>query len=244
MSAAYDLLELAARRERQVDPVQAALNAARANRKRPRTSEEAGAAQRRRCARRQCKSPDRERSRGRRRWLASLGKIPAEMCRSYTEAERAVLTVIAREVAKAGRCGLYVEAIAAKAGCSVSSVHNALHEAKQQGHIDVTYRDRPGRKSLANVVRIISDIWRRWLDFKPERHPSVTGYKSKFLCTTKDFFLREGARNEDGGAVVRPVPHPPAGPSSVLGLYGAAARRSSLVVLPQRGAPNVAQQGE
>jgi len=55
-----------------------------------------------------------------------------------------------------GACVLPVDAIAALAGCSRTSVKNALRQAKLLGLILVKERRIPGRKSLTNIVTIIS----------------------------------------------------------------------------------------
>ena len=60
-------------------------------------------------------------------------------------------------------CVLPVDAIAALAGCSRTSVKNALRQARLLGLILVKERRIPGRKSLTNIVSIISKEWLGWL---------------------------------------------------------------------------------
>ena len=91
------------------------------------------------------------------------GIVPARIAASFTMAELAVLTVIGRQCQRAGVCVLPVDAIAALAGCSRTSVKNAIRQARQLGLILVKERRIPGRKSLTNVVRIVSKDWIGWL---------------------------------------------------------------------------------
>jgi hypothetical protein len=62
----------------------------------------------------QC-SPDRKASRERRRALSSDGCMPPQIRAKFTEGERAVLSIVARQVRKSGRCELCLDAIAAQA---------------------------------------------------------------------------------------------------------------------------------
>jgi len=91
------------------------------------------------------------------------GVVPAKIAASFTMAELAVLTVIGRQCQRASACVLPVDAIAALAGCSRSTVKNALRQARPLGLILVKERRTPGRKSMTNVVTIISKEWVGWL---------------------------------------------------------------------------------
>ena len=99
----------------------------------------------------------------RRRRQAMSGVVPAKIAASFTMAELAVLTVIGRQCQRAGVCVLPVDAIAALAGCSRTTVKNAMRQAKLLGLFLVKERRIPGRKSLTNVVTIISKEWLSWL---------------------------------------------------------------------------------
>jgi hypothetical protein len=68
------------------------------------------------------RSPDRQASLERRRRQAMSGVVPAKIAAAFTMAELAVLTVIARQCQRAGVCTLPVDAIAALAGVSRTSV--------------------------------------------------------------------------------------------------------------------------
>jgi hypothetical protein len=53
----------------------------------------------------------------------------------YTECERAVLFIVAREVKRQGICDLSVGQTAAEAGVCTRTVQNAVVEAVRQGHV-------------------------------------------------------------------------------------------------------------
>ena len=109
------------------------------------------------------RSPDHQASLERRRRQAMSGVVPAKIAASFTMAELAVLTVIARQCQRTGVCTLHIDAIAALAGCSRTTVKNALRQARLRGLILVKERRIPGLPSLTNVVTIISKEWIGWL---------------------------------------------------------------------------------
>ncbi len=131
------------------------------------------------------RSPDRQRSLERRRRCAASGAIPAKLAASFTQGETAVLSIIAGEVKRRGRCDLPIDAIAAMAGCSRTVVQSALRQARSIGLVHVQERPQPGRKHLTNVVTIISPDWRAWLRLEndrvkfPERHEYQNNKHSK-----------------------------------------------------------------
>src|SRR5271165_3340125 len=94
---------------------------------------------------------------------AMSGIVPAKIAASFTMAELAVLTVIGWQCQRAGACVLPIDAIAALAGCSRTTVKNALRQARLLGLILVRERRIPGRKSLTNIVTVISKGWIGWL---------------------------------------------------------------------------------
>jgi hypothetical protein len=126
------------------------------------------------------RSPDRARSIERRRRQAASGAMPPNLAANFTPGEAAALAVIAREVARAGRCELYIDAIAALAGTCRSVVQSARREAERLGLIKVTERRIPGRKSLSNIIEIVDQGWRAWL---------AIGFR-KTNATVKDSKLR------------------------------------------------------
>jgi hypothetical protein len=119
------------------------------------------------------------------------GVVPAKIAASFTMAELAVLTVIGRQCQRAGACVLPVDAIAALAGCSRTTVKNAMRQAKLLGLILVKERRIPGRPSLTNIVSIVSKEWLGWLKL---------GGGVKRLTTTDSHFH---PRSE----IARIVPH-------------------------------------
>ena len=114
-------------------------------------------------ARRPPSSPDRRRSLERRRRQATSGIVPSKLASAFTMGELAVLTVIGRQCQRGGACTLHIDAIAALAGVCRTVVKNALRAARAGGLILVKERRIPGRKSLTNVVTVISREWLAWL---------------------------------------------------------------------------------
>ncbi len=101
----------------------------------------------------------------RRRWTGS-GWMPPQLAALFTLAEAAVLAVVAAEVAKVARCALPLDAIAALAGVSRSTVKAALRQARVLGLLSIEHRpDRPFRHR-PNVVRIVSPEWQVWLSMR------------------------------------------------------------------------------
>lgn len=145
-------------------------------------------------------SPDRQASIHRRRSLASSGMIPARIAASFTTGELAVLTVIAVEVMRRGRCELTIDHLAALAGVGRTSAQNALRLAQRQGLITVSERRRPGRPSLPNVVTVISQEWKSWIAHRgrvQKREPHVEQNKIRLsnACRSQLF---HGDRSPNG----------------------------------------------
>jgi hypothetical protein len=109
------------------------------------------------------RSPDRQVSLERRRRQAMSGVVPAKIAAAFTMGELAVLSVIARQCQRTGVCTLHIDAIAALAGCSRTTVQNALRQARLLGLILLKERRVPGLPSLTNLVSIISKEWIGWL---------------------------------------------------------------------------------
>ncbi len=74
-----------------------------------------------------------------------------------------MLTVVSRACQRGGTCSLPIDAIAALAGVSRSTTQNAVRLAVRLGLIERRERRIPGRKSLTNIVRVISAEWTAWL---------------------------------------------------------------------------------
>src|SRR5215210_2335670 len=98
----------------------------------------------------------------RRRW-ASSGALPPALAARFTPAEVAVLAVVAAEVVKHSACTLTVGHIAALAGVSETTVHNAVREARRLGFLQVEQRRVSAWRNAPNRVTITSREWTAWL---------------------------------------------------------------------------------
>jgi hypothetical protein len=109
------------------------------------------------------RSPDRARSRERRRGLGGSSPLPEPLARRYTEGQRAVLFIVGEEIAVRGVCGLSVAEIAARAGVCHRHAQMALRLAESDGLVTITERPRKGQKHQTNLVRVLSKEWAAWL---------------------------------------------------------------------------------
>jgi hypothetical protein len=134
-----------------------------------------------RVARRAPRSPDRMRSLERRRKECSLGWLPPAIAARFSEAERAALAVIAKEIKVKGECTLFNDQLAAYAGVSPSTVKNAKRRAKWLGLIEVTEWKLAPDWNAASRIKIVSPEWAMWLTH--HREPKMTG---KRLATTRN----------------------------------------------------------
>ena len=103
------------------------------------------------------------------------GCVPAKLAAAFTMGEIAVLTAIARQCARSGVCVLPVDAIAALAGVCRRTVLAALAHARLVKLVLVKERRIPGRRSLTNVIQIISPEWLAWLQLgggRKKLHPT------------------------------------------------------------------------
>jgi hypothetical protein len=148
-------------------------------------------------ARKPC-SPDRQASVERRRRQAMSGAVPAKIAAAFTLGELAVLSVIAREVQRRdGACSLPIDALAALAGVSRTTVQNLLRQARHLGLLEVKERRRRGLPSLTNVIKVISKEWSAWLKLSG----GDIGFKK--LNPTDTYFhsiekpVGKGAKNSD-----------------------------------------------
>src|SRR3954463_8042328 len=98
----------------------------------------------------------------RRRW-ASCGALPPAIANRFTLAEQAVLSVVAAEVARHGRCTLVLDHIAALAGVCRKTVKNALREAQRLSLVRIEERRLTAWRNAPNVVTITSLEWTAWL---------------------------------------------------------------------------------
>ena len=141
--------------------------------------------------RRPPRSPDRQASLERRRRCAMSGLMPGRLAARFTVAEIAALSVIAREVQKAGQCLLPLDAVAALAGVARTTVQNAVRLAERLGLVQRIERRRRGLPSFPNILRIVAAEWVTWL-----RH-GRQGVGLKNLSATNNYFL---SRGKSGGS--------------------------------------------
>jgi hypothetical protein len=105
-------------------------------------------------------SPDRLASLEKRRGLGSRTEalIPEHIPIQFSEAKRAVLMVIAKELVRAA-CNLPIDKIAWLAGVCARTVQNTLAELKRFGLVRVLERRVPGGKSQTNIVTVVDAAW-------------------------------------------------------------------------------------
>ena len=72
--------------------------------------------------------------------MAASGPLPPQLACHFTTSELSVLRVIADEVRHRGFCDRSVPEIAARAGTCVTTVRNALREARVLGLVSVRER--------------------------------------------------------------------------------------------------------
>ncbi|RTL86454.1 MAG: hypothetical protein EKK29_09540 [Hyphomicrobiales bacterium] len=136
------------------------------------------------------RSPDRKASRDRRRTLGGSAVLPPKLRENYTEGQRAVLAIIAGEIKHHGVCDLPIDKIAALAGVCRTSVQNTLHEARRLRHLKITERPQSGRKSLTNLIEIVSAEWRAWIKRGPTAHRPIGSKFPKIVSPTKSKELK------------------------------------------------------
>lgn len=113
--------------------------------------------------------PRSDASLGRRRRCVAPKHLPPALATHFTQAETAVLAMVAEEVIKRGDCRLAVGHLAALAGVSESTVRNALRRAKTLGLVTVEERRLTAFRNSTNVVCIISHEWASWLKLGTNR---------------------------------------------------------------------------
>ncbi|MDD3443865.1 MAG: GntR family transcriptional regulator [Zavarzinia sp.] len=120
--------------------------------------------------RKAARSPNRRASIARRRTLAASGPMPPQLASQFTTGELAALRIVADAVRDRCACILTLGEIAARAGVCVTTARNALRQAAREGLVTIEERRRAKRPNLANVVRIISQEWRSWIERGPKRN--------------------------------------------------------------------------
>jgi hypothetical protein len=118
------------------------------------------------------------------------GVVPAKIAAHFTQGELAILTVIGRQVQRCQVCVLPVDAIAALAGVCRRLAQTAMREAERLGLLLVKERRIPGRKSMTNLVSIVSPEWKNWL------RPGGRTTGCKKMHATDNPFSSLGVRDE------------------------------------------------
>ena len=140
--------------------------------------------------RRHIASPDREKSRARRRRQGLSRSMPDQAAERYSEALRSVAHVIAEEHLIRGQCALPNDQIAALAGVCRSTVRNYRKESVDRREIQVIERAVRGGPNDTNIIRIVDPAWLRWLK-KRAKMPRGIGCKGfNPLSPTKERDIR------------------------------------------------------
>jgi len=126
-------------------------------------------------------SPDRARSRDRRRRLAFSGPMPTALAAPYTVGQLAVLRIVADEVRARGLCALPLGAIAAKAGVCMTMARDAIRLAAGDGLVIIQERRRSKAPNLPNVVRIVSREWLTWIRRGPPASKILESTDNKLI---------------------------------------------------------------
>ena len=163
------------------------------------------------------RSPDRAKSRERRRGLGGSSPLPEPLARRYTEGQRAVLFIVGEEIAARGVCGLSIAEIAARAGVCHRHAQMTLRLAEGDGLLSIAERPRKGQKHQTNLVRVLSREWAAWLQrrrptgCKPTLSTGIQGFSSSIKSTTTARGSRAtGFRRGDSGS--GPAGRPAASP--------------------------------
>ena len=98
----------------------------------------------------------------RRAWTGS-GWMPPAIAARFTMGEAAAIGVIVAEIAKSGRCELYIGAVAGRAGVCATIVKRALRQARDLGLLHVETRRVARDRCLANLVTIVSRELELWV---------------------------------------------------------------------------------
>lgn len=149
--------------------------------------------------RRRLSDAERKRRRERKRMLGGSGGMPDKLRCLFTEGERAALCIVGGECKRHGVCDLTVEEVADRAGVGKTTVQNATHEAKRLCLISLNERRVPGRKSLPNLIKIISLDWRSWIKRGPTPGRDIGSKISKNVSTSKTTY------NDDGDDHAKPA---------------------------------------
>ena len=131
------------------------------------------------------RSPDRQKSRDRRRKLGGSSALPDTLRHLFTEGQRAVLCILSMEIKRRRICDWPIDKIAAQAGVCRTTVQTTLHEAQRLGLVRIVARPRRGQKSDTNLVQIISKEWLVWINRAQSTHGRIGSKFVKIVSTTE-----------------------------------------------------------
>lgn len=133
---------------------------------------------------RQMRNYESSRTRGRKRCAGGDGRLPNIAREWFTEGERAVLSVIGREVKRYGECTLPIARIAKLAGVGIRLVQYTLASARRGCRqvslgkglkpqlINVDYRRERGAVfNETNRITIVCRAWLAHLHYRPSEDP-------------------------------------------------------------------------
>jgi hypothetical protein len=121
--------------------------------------------------RREQRSPDKQASYERRHRLAYSGVLPRHLAPRLTIGEMAVMRIVGDEYIRAGGCELPLAAISARAGVCRKTAQRATRKAREERLITIEERPVRGQRHKANLIRIISFEWLKWLR-RPKDRPN------------------------------------------------------------------------
>ena len=127
----------------------------------------------------------------RRAWTGS-GWMPPAIAARFTMGEAAAIGVVVAEIANRGRCELYINAIAGRAGVCPSTVRNALRQARGLGLLHVNTRRVARDRCLSNVVTLVSRELELWV--RTRVRAERQGGTCKSLLQTSNHILSSSAR--------------------------------------------------
>ena len=127
----------------------------------------------------------------RRAWTGS-GWMPPAIAARFTMGEAAAIGVIVAEIAKCGRCELYIGAIAGRAGVCPSTVRNALRQARSLDLLHVETRRVARDRCLSNIVTIISRELELWV--RTRARAKQQGGTCKTVLPTTNHILSSSTR--------------------------------------------------
>ena len=158
------------------------------------------------------RSPDRQRSLERRRRLAASGPMPPQLAAKFTTGQLSVLRIVGDEVRARGRCTLFLDEVAARAGVCRRLAQAALRRAEGLGLLRIVERRLTAIVNDSNLVTIVSPEWLAWLRLKARSSfLSAKNFRARTISDSKHESRRgEGPKKEFGGVgIARSVPRSP-----------------------------------